>query len=146
MAKLSVHGTEIGRLTYTTYTDAYMADGKILRNRGHGWKLQARAKDGMNIQDVFARNQQKQIDFLAKRPAMVAYRKCLHSLAGCSKRWKLALAVELMPDDPDGVWSEACDGYGDNVHADIDEVSELCKLYLAAMAEKRAFNQTAVTA
>ena len=141
MAKLSAHGTEIGRLTYTTYTDAYMADGKLLRNHGHGWKLHARAKEGIDIRDVFQRNQQKQIDFLAKRPAMAAYRKCLHELAGCSKRWKLALAVEMMPDDPDGVWSEACDGYGDNVHADIDEVSELCRLYNDAMSEQRLAKQ-----
>ena len=59
----------------------------------------------------------------------------LHDLAGLGKAWKLNSAVELMPDDPDGVWSEACDGYGDNVHADVSEIVELCGLYRAALRE-----------
>ena len=43
-----------------------------------------------------------------------------------------------MPEDYDGVWSECCDGYSDNVHADIDEIAELCQLYLAAIEEGKA--------
>jgi hypothetical protein len=43
-----------------------------------------------------------------------------------------------MHDDIDGVWSEACDGYGDNVHADIDEIAKLCRLYEAAMRERES--------
>ena len=48
---------------------------------------------------------------------------------------KLHAAIELMPDDPDGVWSEACDSYGDNCHASIDEIVHLCMLYRNAVAE-----------
>jgi hypothetical protein len=43
-----------------------------------------------------------------------------------------------MPDDCDGVWSEACDGYGDNVSADVDEVAQLCALYKLALSESDA--------
>jgi hypothetical protein len=32
----------------------------------------------------------------------------------------------MMPDDCDGVWSECCDGYGDNIRADVDDVAKLC--------------------
>jgi hypothetical protein len=60
----------------------------------------------------------------------------LHELCGLNKRWKLHAAVQMMPDDPDGVWSEACDGYGDNVHADIDDVAKLCMVYRLAIGDK----------
>ena len=76
---------------------------------------------------------------LACKPAVAAYRAALRDMAGLSKRWKLHTAVTLMPDDPDGVWSEACDGYGDNVSADLDDVVELCRLY-------QAIERTPVTA
>jgi hypothetical protein len=33
------------------------------------------------------------------------------------------------------VWSEACDGYGDNVSADVEDCVELCRLYRAALEE-----------
>lgn len=45
-------------------------------------------------------------------------------------------AVQMMPGDPDGVWSEACDGYGDNVSADVDDVVALCRAYKVAMMEQ----------
>ena len=64
-------------------------------------------------------------------------------MAGLSKRWKLEAAVSMMPEDPDGVWSEACDGYCDNVHADIDEVAHLCRLYLTALDEAESYKQPA---
>ena len=51
-----------------------------------------------------------------------------------------------MPDDPDGVWSEACDGYGDNISADVDEVAALCELYKLAENEQRALKSAEVAA
>jgi hypothetical protein len=39
MAKLSAHGKEVGRINYTTYAKAYMQDGVVLKNEGHGWKV-----------------------------------------------------------------------------------------------------------
>jgi hypothetical protein len=143
MAKLSAHGMEIGRIEYTTKTQAFFIDGKVLENAGFGWKLKYKVKEGLKPGDVFLHklNYQKQI--LEQRPSLRAYRKELHSLAGISKRWKLHAAVQLMPDDADGVWSEACDGYGDNCHASIDEVVELCRLYGAMKLEAAQFQTTA---
>jgi len=143
MAKLSAHGAEIGRIYFTTYAKAYMADGKILKNHGFGWKLHGKLKAGIAPADAYKRALEHHEQFMRERPALAAYRKALHAIAGLSKRWKIATAVEMMPDDPDGVWSEACDSYGDNVSADLDEVVELCTLYRAAIAECDAMKQTA---
>ena len=60
----------------------------------------------------------------------------LHSLAGVGKAWKLHACVQLMHNDVDGVWSECCDGYSDNVHADVDEIAKLCRLYEDSRRER----------
>ena len=146
MAKLSAHGQEIGRIAYTTCTKAFFMDGKILRNYGAGWKLHAKLKEGVDPVAHFQKAKVNAEAWLAARPSYAAYKKELHSLAGQCNRAKLHMAVELMPDDCDGVWSEACDGYGDNISAGIDEISELCRLYGAAMIEQKAMKGEAVTA
>lgn len=146
MAKLSAHGSEIGRIVFLTYTKAYMSDGTVLKNIGFGWKIHAKVKPGVDPRDAYQRAIDRQSAFLADSPAYRAYRSELHSMAGVGKRWKLHGAVELMPQDPDGVWSEACDGFGDNVSADVDEVAHLCDLYLAAEREAKAMKTEPVEA
>jgi hypothetical protein len=137
MARISAHGTEIGTVYFTTSAKRYMSDGVVLKNSGFGWKIATRLENGVTPTDAYAKQMQRQREELARRPATLAYRKELHELAGLATRWKLHAAIEMMPDDPDGVWSEACDGYGDNVHADIDEIAQLCRLYQAAVREHR---------
>lgn len=139
MAKLSVHGAEVGRIEFNTSAKAYMADGVVLKNDGFGWKVYAKLKAGIPAQQAYESLATKQREFIAARPALAAYRKGLHELAGLSKRWKLHAAVQAMPDDADGLWAEACDGYSDNVSADVSEVARLCALYNAAMREMQAF-------
>ena len=135
---------EIGRIKYTTKVYAYFTDGKVLLNQGFGWKLKYKVKDGINPRDVYEKQLAKHDDFERNRPALAAYRKELHAIAGMGKAWKLHAAVQMLDNDPDGVWSEACDGYGDNVHADIDEVSNLCILYGAAMLESKQAKEKAI--
>jgi hypothetical protein len=135
MAKVSAHGTEIGTVHFTTKAKRYMSDGTVLKNIGFGWKISGKVKAGFTPEQAFQAQADKSRAFRAENPAYAAYRAALHDMAGMSKRWKLHAAIEMMPDDADGVWSECCDGYCDNVHADIDEVSELCRLYLAARSE-----------
>ena len=118
-----------------------MSDGVILKNIGFGWKLHGKVKPGISVQDYFLQKQATQAEVMAKRPALAAYRKCLHSMAGMDKRWKLEQCLGMLSNDPDGVWSECCDGYGDNVHADIDEVGELCRLYEAAVIESKSLKE-----
>jgi hypothetical protein len=135
MAKISAHGTEIGTLYGLSNAKRYMSDGHVLKNNGFGWKLHSKVKPGISPQAAFANAKDRLETRLAEKPALAAYRHELHSMCGLSKRWKLHAAVSMMPDDCDGVWSEACDGYGDNISADVDEVGNLCRLYKAALAE-----------
>jgi hypothetical protein len=143
MAKLSSHGREVGTVYFTTSAKRYMSDGAILKNGGFGWKLHAKLKPGVVPSDAFKKQADHQKKVLADNPEVAAYRRELHDLCGVSKRWKLHAAVSLMPDDPDGVWSEACDGYGDNVSADIDEIVKLCRLYKAIPIPRQACTEPA---
>jgi hypothetical protein len=138
MAKLCAHGAVIGTLEYLTTAKRYMSDGVILKNNGFGWKLAGKVKPGIDPAGAFQRAQERLAAKLAELPAAAAYRRELHALAGMGKRWRLHQAVTMMPDDPDGVWSEACDGYGENVPADIDDVVTLCTLFRAAAAARGA--------
>ena len=133
MAKISAHGSIIGTVEYLTHATRYMSDGVILKNHGFGWKLAGKVKKGVKTQAAYDRSAAHLQEQLATKPAVAAYRKALLSLAGIGKRWKLHAAVQIMSDDPNGVWSKACDGYGDNVYADIDEVVKLCALYKAML-------------
>lgn len=137
MAKISAHGTVIGTVYFMTTAKRYMSDGTVLKNLGIGWKIHGRVKEGTTPQQAFANQIAKQREAAESHPATFAYRKALHDLTGMGNRWKLHAAVELMPDDPDGVWSEACDSYGDNVSADIDDVVKLCRLFKLAVAETK---------
>lgn len=143
MACLKKHGTEIGRITFTTTQKAYMSDGSILKRVGGDWKLWGKCK--VAPEQAYAAAIENQQKVLSRRPALVAYRKELHAIAGLGKAWKIDLAISMMPDDPDGVWSEACDGYGDNVHADIDDVSKLCNLWKSASEESAELKRQAAT-
>lgn len=146
MAKLSAHGSEIGRIEYVTSVVAYMSDGKILENDGFGWKVRGTVKSEFTPQQAFDRARVRIEQFRQERTAYTAYFKAICETAGICNRWKLHAAIQMMPDDPDGVWSEACDGYGSNVSADVSEVVELCRLYRSAIKEKeelRAAHQPA---
>jgi hypothetical protein len=142
MAKLKAHGAEIGTLYTMTGQRRYMSDGQILTNHGHGWKLHGKIKDGVTPQQAFERAQERQKEFIAANPMTAAYKSALHDTAPACKRWKLHLAISMMPDDPDGAWSDACDGYGDNIHADLDDVVRLCDLYKLALTERKALQTT----
>ncbi len=137
MAKLSVHGQEIGRITALTSVKAYFSDGKILKNIGFGWKLHAKVKEGIDPIHAYEKAITRQNEFFKSKPALKEYKKALHSLAGMNKRWKLHQTITLMYDDADGVWAECCNGYSENVHAGIDEISELCNLYAVALNEMK---------
>jgi len=129
MANLSKHGKSIGRIEYLTYNKEYFENGDILVNRGFGWKEYGKVKSGIDPQDVF----NKKLEFRNKKhlenPLYAKFFHELHEMAGIKDRWKLVEAIKIMPDDPDGVWSEVCDGYGDNLSANISEVVSLCLMY-----------------
>lgn len=137
MAKLSSHGRIIGSIEYSTYTIRYMEDGHILKNAGFGWKLYKKVKADYTPSQVYQIRNQSQIEFLNNNPHTKNFLNALHRTCGLTKRWKLYSAIELMYDDPDGVWSEVCDSYEDNIHASIEEIVNLCGLYVLAVEESK---------
>ena len=146
MAKVSAHGTEIGTIYFSTSAKRYMSDGTILKHHGFGWKLAGKIKPEFTPESAFRSAVEHQRKALADRPAFAAYRKLLHEAAGMDKRWKLNAAISMMPDDPDGVWSECCDGYSDNVHCDLDEIVALCRAYKVALMENDDIRKESVAA
>jgi hypothetical protein len=135
MAKLSAHGTEIGRIEFVAYRKAYFSDGAILKDSGFGWKLHAKVKAGIDPAQAFENAKSKAAAFLRQRPAFAEYRRFIHSLAPLSRRWKLITALHAMPDDTDGIHSECCNGHYDDIDADLDDIVKLCELYRAACKE-----------
>ena len=145
MATLSKHGREIGRITGLTTVRAYMADGVVLRHDGTGWKQHGKLKPGVNPETAYANAKARIEKFLSERPCFAAYRKALHDMAPQSKRWMLHSAVEMMPGDPDGVWSVLADSYDprQRIEADLDEICYLCELYKTAELEAGANRRAA---
>lgn len=136
MAKCKAHGHEIGTVYFESTAKRYMSDGVILKNNGFGWKLHGKVKPELTPQQAYQAQVEKQKTLLASRPALAAYRTMLHNMAGLSKRWKLRSALQLLGDDVDGIWSECCDGYSDNISADVDEIAELVRAYKVALMEQ----------
>ena len=137
MATLSKHGGEVGRIAYLTKIRAYMEDGTVLVHDGTGWRQLGKVKEGVTPREALAKAQQRHKDHLENNYFLAAYRKALHNLAPQSKRYLLHSAVEMMPGDPDGVWSELADHWDprQRISADLDEIVELCGLYESAQAE-----------
>lgn len=135
MATLKAHGQLLGKITYLTYTCAYMSDGVILRSFGNGWKLYRKVKKGIDPAEHFKteliNHQQRMVD----RPAWTEYRGRLHELV-CTSDWsRVNDTLTLLHDDPDGCWSELNDYR--SLGLDLEEVSELCDKYAAASYEAK---------
>lgn len=128
MAKLSAHGNELARRETPTARIAVMADGQIMRNQGFGWKLWKRTKPGVDPVEYARKFQERTAAIM---PEVRAYIEALQDACDLEHRGRLHLAISLMPQDPDGVWSEmedTCYGYG----FDLDDICRACRAYQAA--------------
>jgi hypothetical protein len=137
MAVCAKHGQEIGTIHYLTKAKRYMSDGTILKNHGEGWKLHGKVRAGIDPATAYQNAKARADESLLKHPATAEYRRQLHALCGMSKRWQLNATVAMMPEDPDGVWSEVCDDWRNLVDADLDDIVKLCQAYQAAVKETR---------
>ncbi len=131
MAKLSAHGTELARRETPTSRIAVMAD--IMRNQGYGWKLWKRLKPGVDAVD-YARRFTERGNALPIEVRM--YTEALVNACDLEHRARLHMAIELMPNDPDGVWSTFEDYSGYSL--DLDDVCKACRAYLSAQAAVKA--------
>ncbi len=132
MAKLSAHGVELWREERLTSRKAYMADGKILINSGSGWKLHGNWKKGVNVADAVARQKSR---YDAKPHEYHTYIAALKATGSIEDRWKLHTAIEMMPNDPDGVWS-SLEGFSGN-DFDIEDICKACRAYESLLAASK---------
>lgn len=136
MATLSKHGAELARFEYATYNIAVFSDGHILKNSGSGWKLFRKAKPGVDPMSIA---EQRRNSFNKRRelcPNLDRYVRLLRREVCLKSAWMLHSAIELMPGDPDGVWSTMDDN---GVNIDLETIVELCSLFILAEAEVKVY-------
>lgn len=121
MAKLSAHGRELDRREYCDCRIAVMSDGNVMRNFGQGWKLYKKVKPGVDIAQ-YAKDLRAKYD--ARPEVFHSYIKALIDCTDLEHRARLHMAIDLMPEDPDGVWSEMDMGYHS---VDIEDVVRACR-------------------
>lgn len=137
MANLKNHGSEILRLEYLSSSVSCRSDGYLLRNTGNGWKLFRKVKPGIDPVSYFAGKAERRNARLAACPIYAQYIRKL-SEYGVSTRSMIHRTLELIPNDPDGVWSTLED-YGK--HADLDDLVELSRLHTPAIKQLREYNE-----
>lgn len=130
MAKLSAHGIELARRELPTGRLSLRSDGQILRDSGSGWKLYKRLKPGVDAVTYATKFKA----FTTSLPASLRdYIDALSDAVSISHRLRLHTAISLMPDDPDGVWSEMDTFSGSLI--EFAEAARLCRLYKIANIE-----------
>ena len=143
MAKKSAHGNELYLHVGITSKRAYMSDGQILINRGMGWKLHAKVKDGINPIEVANNARQHDLTCPQRRPAYYRMLKLFQDLVSFTDAWKVLAAIEVMPDDADGVWSALDDEYSSRGRYSIEDIVQLCEAYRSAQDESRSRRESA---
>jgi len=137
MATLYKHG-EIGQIERVAYKVAYCRDGQVLRNDGDGWKTWKKVKPGIDPIQAFENCKARYAEKLATKPAFAAWRELFHELVPFKCRNLMLTAISLMPQDPDGVWSEVNDYIGFSGESfSIEDICQLCRTYEAAELESK---------
>ncbi len=145
MATLYKHG-ELGQLERVAYKVAYCADGQILRNDGDGWKQWRKLKPGVDARQHWETAKAKYQEKLSTKPAFAEWRQLFHELVPFKQRNIMLTAISLMPQDPDGVWSEVNDYFSINGDTfSIDDICQLCRAYEAASLESKPTQQEITT-
>ena len=132
MACLSKHGEYI-KFEFPRYNKAYCEDGTVLVNYGNGWKLYGKLK--MAYADAIKGIKAKQA---AVGPSSQKLYAELFRMAGNLKsRVMLCQALEAYAHDPDGMFVELDETYGENRWS-RDEIGNLCFLFGVAQLELKA--------
>lgn len=137
MAKLKVHGAEIGRLEFITSKVAYFADRTILEDKGSGWKVWGKVKPDRDTHAAFAKRQAKFDALVAACPMWARYRKLMLEY-GLEKRLLILTALDMLGDDLDGAWAELND-YG--VQVSLEDIQEIASIRALAIPEVKAYNE-----
>jgi len=137
MAKLKSHG-EYKILRRLWNKIAYCQDGKILINRGDGWKLFKKLKPGVDWESAFTRMVEMQRQNREANVCLKALTDFLDEICpSYKKRAYLQVALEALRDDPDGLYIELKDITGMDFELDFSDVNKLCTLYINALREQQ---------
>lgn len=137
MAALSKHGEELARIEGLTTRKAYMSDGTVLKNIGFGWKIGAKVRPGFDVREVARRALEIHATMPDRMPARYAFQSFFHDNAPFGQRWKVKSALDMMPDDIDGVWATLDDDYQTRGLLSVDDVRKLAELNRAAIEEQK---------
>lgn len=136
MARLKSHGNHIIiACTLTKY--AYCEDRHILRNQGWGWKLWRKLKTDIDYKEAAQRHKDNRKRNFDENPVKAHFMDLLCKLCpSLEKRQFVYTALELLSNDPDGMYSELDDNWHTRGYLDFDDVQSLCRAYNACFAPK----------
>ena len=138
MAKLSAHGQH-KQVTFLKFKKAYCSDGTILKNYGYGWKLFAKLKNGITWEDAASRAIAYQERMKRERPLFAAYKALALKLCpSLEKRQYLITGLELLSNDPDGLYTELSENYATQNYFDFDDINSMCRAFDACQREHKA--------
>ena len=137
MARLSAHGQN-KQVVYLKFKKAYCADGTILKNYGYGWKLYAKLKAGIDWLDASNRAIAYQARMKQERPLWAKYKALTMKLCpSLEKRQYVITGLEMLSNDPDGLYTELDENYHTQNYLDFDDVNSLCIAFDNAQIEHK---------
>jgi hypothetical protein len=141
MANLSAHGTELDRFEYATCRVVVMSDGAILRDRGDGFRTYRKVNPKLTPRKSAVLRRLSYNARMAACPTWELYIMALRKEAGTLKnRGELHAIIQLMPHDPDGIWSTMEDA-GEGGGRSLDDICNLCELYVEGNKEVWNYRQ-----
>jgi len=136
MAVLSKHGSELYRYEGITFRLSFRTDGNIMRNNGNGWKLWKRCKAGVDPAEYAERQREYHLQKDRENPGFVRFRALMQELVPFQARYWVQTAIQHLPDNPDGVYTELSESslrYTDyDPELSIDDCVDLCQAYKVA--------------
>lgn len=136
MAAIKKHG-KILVIEKLFYSVCYCKDGHILRNDGRGWKLWKKIKSGLNPYEIALKHEREYQEKIKNNPWFAHWRSLVHQFDK-SLRPFLVKTVEIMPNDPDGVWAELTDCLWTPAEKpSLQECIDLCNAFKASINEQK---------
>lgn len=115
---------------------AVRSDGKVLKNNGGSWKEWRRVKDNTTPEQALEALRESQKEFRKENPCFAAYAELLMEMYPSFHRRILVLAiVNIMPNDPDGIYSELQDH---NMGISLEEAVRIVRARQAWKIEEQA--------
>ena len=150
MARLSAHGRELFRAEYLTMRVSHRSDGHLLRNIGNGWKVWKKCKATANPEAVADRAKARLSERENRERLYFEFQRLLFDLVPFRARFLVVTAMDLLPDDPDGLYSElsgTINRYPYDTELSLEDCVDLCRALKLADAEKlQAENREAAPA